>query len=65
MTASNILQLVGLVFFSIAIFHFVGVLRPRSRTDGSTQISRKVRIRLAIIFMIVGTALFYFSDGLQ
>ncbi len=61
MMASNTLQLVGLIFFSIAIYHIVAVLRGKSRNNGNINLSSKVRIKLAVIFMIVGMALLFFS----
>lgn len=60
MMASYTLPLVGLIFISIAIFHIVTMLRDASKTNGDASISNKVRIKLAVIFIIVGMALFGF-----
>ena len=61
MMASYTLQLVGFIFFSIALFHIVSVLRSKSGGDGNSELSNKVHIKLAVIFFIVGLALFGFS----
>jgi len=55
-----ILPLVGLIFFSIAVFHITSVLRAVSKPDRGASIYKKVRIKLAAIFFLAGMALIGF-----
>jgi len=56
-TTGYILPLIGLVFIVLALYHLVQACRATGRNREGASIARRVRKRLAMIFMIVGVAL--------
>lgn len=52
-----ILPLIGALFVILASFHYVKALNTPLEPNGNWCISKKVRLRLAVIFGIVGIAL--------
>jgi len=61
MRASHIPLVVGLVFIALALFHLFTALREPSKINAESDIAKKVRLRLAVIFMIVGLGLCGFN----
>lgn len=52
-----ILPLIGALFVILASVHYVKALKAPLETNGNWSISKKVRLKLAVIFGIVGIAL--------
>jgi hypothetical protein len=55
--SNDILSLVGAFFVILAAFHWVKALKAPIDPSGDWSIAKKVRLKLAIIFGIVGIAL--------